>query len=404
MFGRGARNLATGETGGRPAFIIDHNWDHEIWNFPLVSYEINSQEDVTAAQAQALVGGTGSTYQWNGAAARFVRVQLTYRMISDSVPQWDLFNRADQRSLQPVPVRLNYVLELDANDRILGGEWIEDPVVTWGENSKELHPDFIWMATDPVGIGENSDDLGGTNDNPFISLSRSRMLLRCANEPASCAPSGGGGGGGGAGALIDVTSFVARDQTQGWDTGVVPAGRYTITLSHTAANPGGDADLYVRVGSAPTTSAWDCRPYIDGSAEVCTVDLASDDTIFVAVRGYAFGNNHFSLRVVGEDEGGGGTAWTGISDSGSVSQGQEVRYQTPELPVGTYVFRITGTGDADLYVRRGAAPTTSQWECRPYMSGSNETCTVSLSAPGTIHAMVRGYASSSTFSFTAARQ
>jgi hypothetical protein len=35
---------------------------------------------------------------------------------------------------------------------------------------------------------------------------------------------------------------------------------------------------------------------------------------------------------------------------------------------------MTGTGDADLYVREGAEPTESSWDCRPYLADSNEEC------------------------------
>ncbi|HLU65651.1 MAG TPA: hypothetical protein VKZ63_05220, partial [Kofleriaceae bacterium] len=42
LLGRGARNLVTGEQDRRPAFVIDHNYDHEVWNFPLVKFEIRS--------------------------------------------------------------------------------------------------------------------------------------------------------------------------------------------------------------------------------------------------------------------------------------------------------------------------------------------------------------------------
>ena len=95
--------------------------------------------------------------------------------------------------------------------------------------------------------------------------------------------------------------------------------------------------------------------------------------------------------------GGGGDAWAGLNENGSVAQSVETRYQTPELPAGAYTFAMTGTGDADLYVRRGAAPTTASWDCRPYRNDSNETCTVTLDAPAPIYVMVRGYAAASTF-------
>jgi hypothetical protein len=98
--------------------------------------------------------------------------------------------------------------------------------------------------------------------------------------------------------------------------------------------------------------------------------------------------------------GGGGGPWAGLNESGSVARGVEVRYQTPELPAGAYTFAITGTGDADLYVKRGSAPTTGSWDCRPYKNGSAETCTVTLAAPAAIHVMVRGYSAASTFALT----
>ena len=36
--------------------------------------------------------------------------------------------------------------------------------------------------------------------------------------------------------------------------------------------------------------------------------------------------------------------------------------------------RLTGTGDADLYVRFGGQPSIAAYHCRPYASDSNETC------------------------------
>ncbi|MDQ3297806.1 MAG: serine protease [Myxococcota bacterium] len=41
---------------------------------------------------------------------------------------------------------------------------------------------------------------------------------------------------------------------------------------------------------------------------------------------------------------------------------------------GSIRVTLSGTGDVDLYVRRGAAPTSSTFDCRPYVTGSDETC------------------------------
>ena len=50
-----------------------------------------------------------------------------------------------------------------------------------------------------------------------------------------------------------------------------------------------------------------------------------------------------------------------------------------------------GSGDADLYVRYGAKPNTSQWDCRPYRSGNNEVCTISSTQAGRYHVMLNAY-------------
>jgi leucyl aminopeptidase len=77
---------------------------------------------------------------------------------------------------------------------------------------------------------------------------------------------------------------------------------------------------------------------------------------------------------------------------------------TPVVAAGTYKFDMTGTGDADLYVRIGKAPTTATYDCRPYKTGTNESCSVTLAQPSTINVMIRGYASSdSTWELKGAR-
>ncbi|MBP7867115.1 MAG: PPC domain-containing protein [Acidobacteria bacterium] len=54
-----------------------------------------------------------------------------------------------------------------------------------------------------------------------------------------------------------------------------------------------------------------------------------------------------------------------------------------------------GTGDADLYVRKGSQPTTSAYDYRPYLSGNTESVSVSNPAAAVWHIGIRAY---STFS------
>ncbi|MEO6774639.1 MAG: PPC domain-containing protein [Kofleriaceae bacterium] len=115
------------------------------------------------------------------------------------------------------------------------------------------------------------------------------------------------------------------------------------------------------------------------------------------------------VMVTGEQDntftpgaGGQPQAWAGLNEHGTVKRSIETRFATPTLAAGTYAFDLTGTGDADLYVRIGKAPTTAKYDCRPYKTGSNESCTVTLAQPSTIAVMVRGYATTSNWALVGA--
>ena len=88
------------------------------------------------------------------------------------------------------------------------------------------------------------------------------------------------------------------------------------------------------------------------------------------------------------------TPWAGLRETASLARGAERAYQTPVLAAGHYTFTMRGTGDADLYVRIGSAPTSTTYDCRPYRSDANEICQIDLAASAPVHVMVRGYTAS----------
>lgn len=78
---------------------------------------------------------------------------------------------------------------------------------------------------------------------------------------------------------------------------------------------------------------------------------------------------------------------------------------TMDVPAGAsnLSFKLSGgTGDADLHVKFGSAATKSSYDCRPYETGNNETCTISNVQTGTYHVMLNGYASYSGASLVGA--
>ena len=100
---------------------------------------------------------------------------------------------------------------------------------------------------------------------------------------------------------------------------------------------------------------------------------------------------------------GGGELENGVPETGISGAQNSQQFWTLEVPAGASNLEFTtsgGSGDADLYVKFGSAPTTSSYDCRPYRSGNNETCSISNVQAGTYHVMLRGYSSFSGVSLT----
>ncbi len=56
-----------------------------------------------------------------------------------------------------------------------------------------------------------------------------------------------------------------------------------------------------------------------------------------------------------------------------------------------------GTGDADIYVRYGAPPTNSTFDCRPFRFGNDETCFFPHPQSGVWYVNINGFSDSAGF-------
>ncbi|MFN7136064.1 MAG: M4 family metallopeptidase [Thermomonas sp.] len=201
-------------------------------------------------------------------------------------------------------------------------------------------------------------------------------------------PSGGGGGSTG-GTLtkgVTVTGLSAATGSEIVYTMAVPAG--ATNLSFNMSGGTGDADMYVKFGSAPTDSSYDCRPYKSGNAESCSFATPSAGTYYVRLKAYSAFSG---VSLVGDYTAGGGSTTT--VNLPSVATGSWSTTYTLAVAAGkTATIKISGgTGDADLYVRAGSTPTTSSYTCRPYLTGNNETCTLTPTSATTYYIRVYAY-------------
>ncbi|WP_075186209.1 S8 family serine peptidase [Teredinibacter haidensis] len=96
---------------------------------------------------------------------------------------------------------------------------------------------------------------------------------------------------------------------------------YTISVPENASNltisisgGSGDADLYVRYGSEPTTDSYDCRPYLSGNTESCDFGSPSAGTYYVQIIGYSSASDVSLIASYDADSGGGQTIFENNSN------------------------------------------------------------------------------------------
>lgn len=153
----------------RRAFDEDRTYDYQVWNQPIRSYRVTSmREGLTAAQANQVLGASGETYTFNAEAVSFAEVRMDVRYITEArpseaprLPEIDRYTRTD---------RYHYVLELDGEGNVIGGEW--------ATTSQSNHPDFLWLPT-RYGTAFRT-----------VSYENVRMLLDMSRRPET--PGGGG--------------------------------------------------------------------------------------------------------------------------------------------------------------------------------------------------------------------
>ncbi len=122
-------------------------------------------------------------------------------------------------------------------------------------------------------------------------------------------PTGGTGGGGTGGNVLQngvpVTGLTATTGNAVSYTLVVPSGATNLKVASSGGS--GDGDLYLRFGSAPTTSSYDCRPYLSGNNESCSVASPQAGTWYVMLRAYStFSGASLTGSYTASSGGGGG--------------------------------------------------------------------------------------------------
>ncbi|HLL20693.1 MAG TPA: pre-peptidase C-terminal domain-containing protein [Kofleriaceae bacterium] len=130
-------------------------------------------------------------------------------------------------------------------------------------------------------------------------------------------------------------------------------------------------------------------------------------TLKVTDNAGAVATKSASVTVTSGGGGGGGSGTalaSGVAVGGlAAAKGAQLAFYI-DVPAGASSLTIRssgGTGDADLYIKRGAAPTTTSFDYRRYLTGNTETVAIQNHTAARYHVVLRGYAAFSGVSLVA---
>ena len=263
---------------GQLPLIEDRTANYEVWNQPVVGYEVTKQAKVTAKVANTCVGQTGSTWKYNTSATSLYEVKSTVTYITEGNASTTPLGYEDYTSTD----NYHYILEVGSTGKVIGGRFCTD--------STNTHIDFLWS---PTGTYHPS--------NPNVNVAKVKELITKSVSPES----GGGGSGTAKVFTASPNASIPDDSTTGVSvdvpvTGVTGAVGLTVSvdITHTyrgdlevallkdgtavktlAANTGGSADNIVEsytltsaeVGSSPN-GRWTLKVVDNAAQDVGTVN------------------------------------------------------------------------------------------------------------------------------------
>lgn len=299
------------------------------------------------------------------------------------------------------PIGAGIVNAKAAVDAAGGGSGNVAPVANFTSSASGLTVSFTDTSTDSDGsIASRSWNFGdgttSTATNPSKTYSAAGTYTvtltvtdngGATNTKTSSVTVSSGGGGTVLSNGVPVTGLSAATGASLNYTMVVPAGASNLTF--TTSGGTGDMDMYVKSGSAPTDTVYDCRPYVNGNAETCTFATPTAGTYYVRLKAYSAFSG---VSLTGSYTTGGGGGTQTYTNGTDVAIGDNVTVNSPITVSGrsgsglastSVAVNIVHTYIGDLKVDL-VAPDGSVYVLHNRSGGSadniNSTYTVNLSS------------------------
>jgi hypothetical protein len=352
----------------KQSFVYDRTWDDEVWNQPLRGYRITQQREVSATEANRLIGATstgGTTVNRSGTVAQAA---------------W-----AHQGSFTVSAGQSVKVVMTGSGDADLYVKFGGEPTASsYDCRPYDSSSNETCELTVPAGVTKVYVSVNGYAQSSSFSL---------AITTGGSAP----------------TSYV-------FNANAVKFFHVKMEVDYiTESSASTDGWLGDRINSYTRTDYYDYILEVDSAGKIIGGEWvgaskkAHPDFLWLPIshRNSSVAGGKITFARVKEiydrsltPPGGGGTGTEKtVNDSGTLARGAWKHYGPFNVASGkTLTATLTGDGDADLYVRKGAAPTLTAYDCRPYAGGSSEQC--SVVGPGAVYVAVNGYAASSNFQIT----
>lgn len=349
------------------SFVEDRTYDDEVWNQPLRGYRVTSQVEVSALEANKLIGVTpqgGTTSEKTGSVAKGQWVQL---------------------GSFPVTAGTNLTVAMT------------------GTGDADL---YVKFGAQPTASVYDCRPYGGdSNETCNLTVPAGAAAVQVAVQGYSDTA---------AAYTIKVTAGGSIPTAYVFNDKAVKLYKVHADVDYISESPAGtDGNLGATIDRYTHTDRYDYVLEIDGAGKIIGGEWLGEskrnhpDFLWLptevgasSVAGgkitYANVKAIYDLSMAdGQPPTTGGDKV--VNDSATVVKGAWKQYGPYNLAAGaTLTAVMTGAGDADLYVRKNAAPSATSYDCRPYRDGSNEEC--SIVGPATVYVGVQGYAASSSYS------
>lgn len=134
----------------RQSIIFDRNADEQVWNFPVISFSSTSRP-ISPSKAMEAIGPPLLNYDKNPDTHKLIYVETTITY-ADAINNEEMLEH-----IEKTQSHYKYILELDKEGFIIGGEWAYDSITE--------HPDFLWIPLRPLYRGPDR-----ANANPHLDI------------------------------------------------------------------------------------------------------------------------------------------------------------------------------------------------------------------------------------------